>query len=178
MVASGGDAAVIDPSVTSDVYLDIARQGGWSIRYVLETHLHADHLSRARDLAQVTGAVLLLPPQDRARFAFTSIADGQRVRLGDATLRAIHTPGHTNESTSYVLNDAAVFTGDTLFTNGVGHPLKIARWRPDQPTSSRMNSPQRLRDRTIRHPRTQHVPQAAHEKSRGRRSTGVADGGV
>jgi glyoxylase-like metal-dependent hydrolase (beta-lactamase superfamily II)/rhodanese-related sulfurtransferase len=133
MVASGGDAAVIDPSVTSDVYLDIARQGGWSIRYVLETHLHADHLSRARDLAQVTGAVLLLPPQDRARFAFTSIADGQRVRLGDATLRAIHTPGHTNESTSYVLNDAAVFTGDTLFTNGVGHPLKIARWRPDQP---------------------------------------------
>jgi glyoxylase-like metal-dependent hydrolase (beta-lactamase superfamily II) len=143
MVASGGDAAVIDPSVTSDVYLDIARQGGWSIRYVLETHLHADHLSRARDLAQVTGAVLLLPPQDRARFAFTSIADGQRVRLGDATLRAIHTPGHTNESTSYVLNDAAVFTGDTLFTNGVGHPLKIARWRPDQPTSSRMNSPQR-----------------------------------
>jgi glyoxylase-like metal-dependent hydrolase (beta-lactamase superfamily II) len=64
----------------------------------------------------------MLPPQNRARFAFTSIADGEQVRLGDATLRAVHTPGHTNESTSYVLNNAAVLTGDTLFTNGVGRP--------------------------------------------------------
>jgi glyoxylase-like metal-dependent hydrolase (beta-lactamase superfamily II) len=62
------------------------------------------------------------PPQDRARFALTAIADGEEVRLGDATLRAVHTPGHTDESTSYVLNDVAVFTGDTLFTNGVGRP--------------------------------------------------------
>jgi glyoxylase-like metal-dependent hydrolase (beta-lactamase superfamily II) len=122
IVASRGDAAVIDPSVTPDVYLDITQQSGWSIRYVLETHVHADHLSRARELAQVTGAVLMLPPQNRARFTFTSIPDGQQVRLGDSTLRAVHTPGHTNESTSYVLNDAAVFTGDTLFTNGVGRP--------------------------------------------------------
>jgi glyoxylase-like metal-dependent hydrolase (beta-lactamase superfamily II) len=122
VVGSQGDAAVIDPSVTPEVYVEIARRRGWSIRYVLETHLHADHLSRARELAQVTGAVLMLPPQDRARFAFTSIADCQHVRLGDATLRAVHTPGHTNESTSYALNNAAVFTGDTLFTNGVGRP--------------------------------------------------------
>jgi glyoxylase-like metal-dependent hydrolase (beta-lactamase superfamily II) len=122
IVASRGDAAVIDPSVTPDVYLEIARQSGWSIRYVLETHLHADHLSRARELAQVTGAVLMLPPQNRARFAFTPIPDGHQVRLGDATLRAVHTPGHTNESTSYLVNRAAVFTGDTLFTNGVGRP--------------------------------------------------------
>jgi glyoxylase-like metal-dependent hydrolase (beta-lactamase superfamily II) len=122
IVASRGDAAVIDPSVTPDVYLEIARERGWSIRYVLETHLHADHLSRARELAQATAADLMLPPQNRARFAFTSIPDGEQVRIGDATLRAVHTPGHTNESTSYVLNDAAVFTGDTLFTNGVGRP--------------------------------------------------------
>jgi glyoxylase-like metal-dependent hydrolase (beta-lactamase superfamily II) len=56
------------------------------------------------------------------RFAFTPLADGERIRLGHATLRALHTPGHTSESTSYVLNDAAVFTGDTLFTNSVGRP--------------------------------------------------------
>lgn len=135
ILASQGDAAVIDPSVTPDVYLEIARQRGWSIRYVLEIHLHADHLSRARELTQVAGAVLMLPPQNRARFAFTSIADGEQVRLGDATLRAVHTPGHTNESTSYVLNNAAVLTGDTLFTNGVGRPdlhaeADAARARP------------------------------------------------
>jgi glyoxylase-like metal-dependent hydrolase (beta-lactamase superfamily II)/rhodanese-related sulfurtransferase len=122
IVASQGDAAIIDPSVTSNVYLEIARQRGWSIRYVLETHLHADHLSRAREVAQVAAAVLVLPPQNRARFAFTPIADGEQVRFGHATLRAVHTPGHTNESTSYVLNNAAILTGDTLFTNGVGRP--------------------------------------------------------
>src|SRR5262249_55681854 len=88
----------------------------------LETHVHADHLSRARKLARQTGAVLLLPPQDRAKFAFTPIADGEQIRVGNATLRALHTPGHTHESTSFVLNDAAVFTGDPLFTNGFGRP--------------------------------------------------------
>lgn len=122
IVASEGEAAVIDPSVTPDVYLEIAQRHRWSIRYVLETHIHADHLSRARELARQAGAMLLVPPQDRARFAFTPIPDGERIRVGNATLRALHTPGHTHESTSYVLNEAAVFTGDTLFTNGVGRP--------------------------------------------------------
>jgi glyoxylase-like metal-dependent hydrolase (beta-lactamase superfamily II) len=122
IVASKGDAAVIDPSVAPDVYLELARQHGWSIRYVLDTHLHADHLSRARDLAGIAEAVLLLPPQNRALFGFTPIRDGEQILLGDATLRALHTPGHTNESTSYLLNAAALFTGDTLFTNGVGRP--------------------------------------------------------
>jgi glyoxylase-like metal-dependent hydrolase (beta-lactamase superfamily II) len=89
---------------------------------VLETHVHADHLSRARDLAMQTGASLLLPSQERVRFAFTALHDGEQVRVGSATLTATHTPGHTNESTSYVLNQTAVFTGDTLFTNGVGRP--------------------------------------------------------
>ncbi len=122
IVGSAGDAAVIDPSVWPDVYLELATRHRWTIRYVLETHIHADHLSRARDLAGQAGAVLLLPVQDRARFPFTPIADGEQIRFGNATLTAMHTPGHTQESTSYVLNDAAVFTGDTLFTNGAGRP--------------------------------------------------------
>ena len=122
IVASDGEAAVIDPSVTPEVYLDIAQRHRWSIRYVLDTHVHADHLSRAGALARQAGAMLLLPPQDRARFAFFPISDGERIRVGSATLRALHTPGHTPESTSYVFNEAAVFTGDTLFTNGVGRP--------------------------------------------------------
>jgi glyoxylase-like metal-dependent hydrolase (beta-lactamase superfamily II) len=122
IAGSAGEAAVIDPSVSPDVYLGLASRHGWSIRYVLETHVHADHLSRARELVRQTGAALLLPPQQRVRFAFTAIADSERVWLGNASITAIHTPGHTNESTSYVLNETAVFTGDTLFINGVGRP--------------------------------------------------------
>ncbi len=122
VVASGGEAAVIDPSVSPDVYRGLVRKHGWTVRYVLDTHVHADHLSRAGELARQTGATLMLPPQDRVTFAFTAMADGERIPLGNASLTAAHTPGHTNESTSYVLNETAVFTGDTLFTNGVGRP--------------------------------------------------------
>ena len=122
VVGSGTEAVVIDPSVPPDVYLDLAHRFGWTIRCVLETHIHADHLSRARGLATQTGAAILLPPQERATFPFTAVADGERIQVGNATLTAIHTPGHTNESTSYLLNEAAVFTGHTLFINGVGRP--------------------------------------------------------
>jgi glyoxylase-like metal-dependent hydrolase (beta-lactamase superfamily II) len=122
VVGSGNDAAVIDPSVASDVYTAIADEHGWFIRYVLDTHVHADHFSRARELANQTGATLLLPPQDRVAFPFTPFAEGERVVIGTAMIAPLHTPGHTNESTSFLLNESAVFTGDTLFTNGVGRP--------------------------------------------------------
>jgi glyoxylase-like metal-dependent hydrolase (beta-lactamase superfamily II) len=100
----------------------MANRHGWAIRYVIETHVHADHLSRARELTRQTGATLVLPKQDRIRFEFAAAADGDRIRLGSASLTAMHTPGHTDESMCYILNEAAVFTGDTLFTNGVGRP--------------------------------------------------------
>jgi glyoxylase-like metal-dependent hydrolase (beta-lactamase superfamily II)/rhodanese-related sulfurtransferase len=122
VVGSGGEAAVIDPSVSPDVYFALARRHGWAIRHVLDTHVHADHLSRAPQLARQSGATLLLPPQPRVRFSFAAIADGDSVSVGGARLSALHTPGHTNESTTYALNGAAIFTGDTLFTNGVGRP--------------------------------------------------------
>jgi glyoxylase-like metal-dependent hydrolase (beta-lactamase superfamily II) len=122
LVGSGTEAAVIDPSLMADLYVDLARQRGWAIRHVLETHIHADHLSRAMELATQTGAALLLPVQQRATFSFTPVANGDRIQIGSATIAATHTPGHTAESTSFVLNDAAVFTGDTIFTNGVGRP--------------------------------------------------------
>jgi glyoxylase-like metal-dependent hydrolase (beta-lactamase superfamily II)/rhodanese-related sulfurtransferase len=122
IIGSGSDAGVIDPSVAPDVYHAIAQRHGWSIQHVIDTHIHADHLSRAGELARQTGAALRVPAQHRARFTFTAIVDGESIRVGQATLRALATPGHTQESMSYLLNDVAVFTGDTLFTNGVGRP--------------------------------------------------------
>ena len=146
LVASGQDVAVIDPSVPSDVYLELARHDGLSIRYVIETHVHADHLSRATELAKQTGAVLLLPAQQRVKFAFTPLADGERLQLGNARIAAIYTPGHTNESTSYLLNESALFTGDTLFTNGVGRPdLHADRQAMRQRAGMLFNSLTRLR---------------------------------
>lgn len=122
IAGSDAEAVVIDPSVPAHVYVDLARRRGWTIRYVLETHIHADHLSRAKQLATDTRAALMLPVQQRAKFSFTAVADGDRIQVGSATLEVRHTPGHTDESTAYLLNKSAVFSGDTLFTNGVGRP--------------------------------------------------------
>jgi glyoxylase-like metal-dependent hydrolase (beta-lactamase superfamily II)/rhodanese-related sulfurtransferase len=122
VIGSEGDAAVLDPSLAPEVYLDLATQYNWQIRYVLETHIHADHLSRARLLAERSRATLLLPDQGRVHFPFSAVREGDRIMVGRATITARRTPGHTDESTTYLLNDAAVFTGDTLFTGGVGRP--------------------------------------------------------
>jgi glyoxylase-like metal-dependent hydrolase (beta-lactamase superfamily II) len=89
---------------------------------VLETHVHADHVSRAKVLADETGAALLLPVQKRVHFPFTPVRDGDTIAVGSARLVARRTPGHTDESTTYLLGDAGAFTGDTLFVRGVGRP--------------------------------------------------------
>lgn len=122
LVGASGEAAVIDASLPPDLYVALAHRHGWSIRYVIETHIHADHLSRGRQLAERTGAALVLPQQQRVRFSYTAIAEGEGIRIGGVTLTAQRTPGHTVESTSYLLNNDAVFTGDALFTDGVGRP--------------------------------------------------------
>jgi glyoxylase-like metal-dependent hydrolase (beta-lactamase superfamily II)/rhodanese-related sulfurtransferase len=122
IVASDGVAAVVDPSLPAEVYIALAAQHGWRIEAVLETHIHADHLSRARALAGQTGARLLLPEQKRIAFPFVPLSGGDTIPVGGATLRAIRTPGHTLESTCFALGTEAVFTGDTLFLASVGRP--------------------------------------------------------
>jgi glyoxylase-like metal-dependent hydrolase (beta-lactamase superfamily II)/rhodanese-related sulfurtransferase len=115
-------AAVIDASLPPEVYEGIARSHRARIERVIETHIHADHLSRARQLADRVGAQLLLPQQERVGFPFTAVRDGDEITVGSARLIPRHSPGHTLESMCYVLADHAVFTGDTLFTTGVGRP--------------------------------------------------------
>lgn len=122
LVGSGGEAAVIDASVEPQVYLDLARQRGSRITRVLETHVHADHLMRARRLAERAGAALHLPRQERARYPHYPLEEGDRLAVGRSTLEVLHTPGHTLESVTYRLDGRALFTGDTLFLDGVGRP--------------------------------------------------------
>jgi glyoxylase-like metal-dependent hydrolase (beta-lactamase superfamily II)/rhodanese-related sulfurtransferase len=128
LVASEGAAVVIDPSVDPQVYLDLAVQLGCQITKVLDTHIHADHLSRSRALAETAGATHYLPKQDRARFEHKTLEPGQTIGFGNSILEAIHTPGHTFESMSYLLDGEALFSGDTLFLDSVGRPdLKADR---------------------------------------------------
>jgi glyoxylase-like metal-dependent hydrolase (beta-lactamase superfamily II) len=122
IVASDGAALVIDASVDAEVYVDLVATRGWKLVAVADTHIHADHLSRSRKLAALTGAQLYLPKQKRARFDFRGLGDGDRIAFGDAELVTWRTPGHTTESTTYVLDGVAALTGDTLFLNGVGRP--------------------------------------------------------
>jgi glyoxylase-like metal-dependent hydrolase (beta-lactamase superfamily II) len=122
LIGSNGEAAVIDPALDPDVYRTLAHQHGWRITHVLDTHVHADHLSRGRKLAELSGAPFYLMATERVSFPVTAVHDGDVLNIGSAKLRAIHTPGHTPESASYLLNDRALFTGDTLFLDGVGRP--------------------------------------------------------
>jgi glyoxylase-like metal-dependent hydrolase (beta-lactamase superfamily II) len=122
LVGADGVAAVLDPSLDTEVYLDLARHHGWRITHVLETHLHADHLSRACQLAAQAGATLALPAAHRVAAPFAPLRDGDTVALGAARLTVRETPGHTPESVTYQLDDRALFTGDTLFLTAVGRP--------------------------------------------------------
>jgi glyoxylase-like metal-dependent hydrolase (beta-lactamase superfamily II)/rhodanese-related sulfurtransferase len=122
LIGSEKEAVVIDASLEPGVYLNIARSHGWSITAVLDTHIHADHLSRSRLLAEQSGATVYLPNQERVTYAFTPLHNGSIIKVGEASLMVIPTPGHTAESMSYLLDRQALFTGDTLFLQGVGRP--------------------------------------------------------
>lgn len=126
-IESDGEAAVIDPLREVEPYLEMAEKRGAKIKYVFETHFHADFVSGHIDLAQKTGADIVYGQTAKPEFTAVIAADGQQFHIGKITLTAIHTPGHTMESTCYLLKDEdgkeiALFTGDTLFIGDVGRP--------------------------------------------------------
>jgi glyoxylase-like metal-dependent hydrolase (beta-lactamase superfamily II) len=124
VVGTGGEAAVIDPSVDPEVYRAIAKSRGCTIVSVIETHVHADHVSRALPLCRASGARHCVPEQQRVSFPYVPVRDGQSIPLGDHRdlFTALRSPGHTEESTCYLLEKNAAFTGDTLFLRSVGRP--------------------------------------------------------
>lgn len=127
-IESGGEAAIIDPLREVQPYIDMVRSRGAKIKYVFETHFHADFVSGHIDLAKKTGAEIVYGPTTmQTGFDALIAKDGQEFKLGNATIRLIHTPGHTMESSCYLLIDekgkpTSLFTGDTLFIGDVGRP--------------------------------------------------------
>ncbi len=126
-VESNGEAVIIDPLRETKPYVERAEADGAQIKYVLETHFHADFVSGHLDLAKVTGAQIVFGPTAKPNYEAHIAADGEVLKVGKVTIEVLHTPGHTLESTTYLLRDEngkpyAVFTGDTLFIGDVGRP--------------------------------------------------------
>lgn len=131
-ISSKGEAAIIDPLREVQPYLDLASDNESKITYIFLTHFHADFVSGQVDLARATGATVILGPQAKAAYAYHSAVDGEVFTIGDLSIKTIHTPGHTMESTCYLLQDEvgkaeALFTGDTLFIGDVGRPDLAAK---------------------------------------------------
>jgi len=126
-IESNGEAVVIDPLREVQPYIQKAENNNAKIKYVFETHFHADFVSGHLDLSKKTGAPIVYGPNANPEFEAIIAADGQKFKVGNVTFKVLHTPGHTMESTSYLLEDengkdVALFSGDTLFIGDVGRP--------------------------------------------------------
>ncbi len=126
-ICSNGEAAIIDPLRETEPYIRMAEADGAKIKYVFLTHFHADFVSGQYDLAQKTGAKIVFGPNAAAEYEIYNGKDGELFKIGDISLKLLHTPGHTMESSSYLLIDKNgftpfVFTGDCLFIGDVGRP--------------------------------------------------------
>src|SRR5438309_526019 len=129
LLASDGEAVVVDPQRDVDFYVKVATEHGLAIRRIFETHLHADFVSGHKELAARTGAQIYIGAQANAEFPHLPFTDGFEVKMGAVRIRALETPGHTPESVCLVITDekksaqpCAVLTGDTLFIGDVGRP--------------------------------------------------------
>lgn len=126
-IESDGEAAIIDPLRETSPYIELAKKRNAKIKYVFETHFHADFVSGHIDLARETGAIIVFGPTAEAGYDILVAEDNEEFILGSVKLKVLHTPGHTMESSCFLLKDEkgrdhAVFTGDTLFVGDVGRP--------------------------------------------------------
>ncbi len=126
-IESNGEAAIVDPLREVQPYLDLAQKNGAKIKYVLETHFHADFVSGHLDLAAKTGATIVYGPTAKPNFEAKVAEDGELLTLGNINIKVLHTPGHTMESSTFLVideegNDHSIYTGDTLFLGDVGRP--------------------------------------------------------
>ncbi|WP_249871674.1 MBL fold metallo-hydrolase [Oceanobacillus saliphilus] len=126
MVISEGEAAIIDAVRFTDVFTNFAKEKGVEIKYIFDTHLHADHISGGRMIADATGGTYYLPPKDAQEvvFDYTALTDGLNVKIGASQLdvNALYSPGHTIGSTSFIIDNQFLVTGDILFIDSIGRP--------------------------------------------------------
>lgn len=139
-VTSNGEALIIDPLRETQPYLDRLKRDNVTLKYIFETHFHADFVSGHLDLSKQTGAKIVYGPNANPDFEFISASDNQEFSIGNIKIKVLHTPGHTMESSCFVLIDEnkiekAIFSGDTLFIGDVGRPdlaQKVAHLSQDQ----------------------------------------------
>ncbi|WP_054956948.1 MBL fold metallo-hydrolase [Paenibacillus dakarensis] len=126
MAVSNGEAALFDASRMTDVYIDFANSLNVEIKHVFDTHLHADHVSGGRTIAEKTNATYWLPPKDAEEvvFNYQPLEDGNEVMIGNTKIRidALYSPGHTIGSTSFIIDDRYLLSGDILFIDSIGRP--------------------------------------------------------
>src|SRR5204862_2170827 len=126
-IESNGEAAIVDPIRETEPYIELAKERGAVIKYVFETHFHADFVSGHIDLARKVNAPIVFGPGAETNYEVINALDGEEFELGKLKIRVLHTPGHTPESSCFLLLDEnkkanSVFTGDTLFVGDVGRP--------------------------------------------------------
>jgi glyoxylase-like metal-dependent hydrolase (beta-lactamase superfamily II) len=122
IIVSDNKAIIVDASLPDEVYENILKDHKWQLITVLETHIHADHLSRSKQVADHFSVPLGLPVPNKVSFVHEKIEAGQTISVGNIPIKVIATPGHTAESVCYLVNNEILLTGDTIFTNAVGRP--------------------------------------------------------
>jgi len=122
IISSSNEAIVIDASLPIEAYMDVLQKNNQKLKHVIETHIHADHLSRSKQLAEASNATLHLPVPNKVVFNFIPVNEATVFQIGNSKIKAMQTPGHTLESVCYLINDEVLLTGDTLFINGIGRP--------------------------------------------------------
>jgi glyoxylase-like metal-dependent hydrolase (beta-lactamase superfamily II) len=136
IIVSEQEAVVVDASLPIEVYENVLRHSNCRVKAVIETHIHADHLSRSKQLADDLKTPLLLPGPNKVSFPHGKVEDGQAINVGGISIKVIATPGHTLESVCFLVNDEVLLSGDTLFTNAIGRPDLNAN---EEETKSRAN---------------------------------------
>ncbi|OYX17624.1 MAG: rhodanese [Algoriphagus sp. 32-45-6] len=122
MIGSKNSAMVIDASLDPQIYDHIAKKEAWKIEFVTDTHIHADYVSRTKELAIFTKATHLMNSLADVAYPFDALSNNENIKIGDIKIKAIHTPGHTWESTTFAIGKHILLTGDTLFTDAIGRP--------------------------------------------------------